>query len=67
MKLKVLLILVSFIISTKDTFGQSKESTISWDKADWIGYTKDNRLEKWSTRDFVRNQPPMDIILGNQL
>ncbi|WP_159951821.1 family 78 glycoside hydrolase catalytic domain [Polaribacter septentrionalilitoris] len=61
MKLKVLLILVSFIISTKDTFGQSKESTISWDKADWIGYTKDNRLEKRSTRDFVRNQPPMDI------
>jgi len=42
-------------------FGQSSTSKINWENADWIGYTKDNRLEKWSTRDFVRNQPPMDI------
>ncbi|MFK8058658.1 MAG: family 78 glycoside hydrolase catalytic domain [Polaribacter sp.] len=34
---------------------------IDWNQAKWIGYTQDNRIEKWSVRDFVRNQPPMDI------
>ncbi|GGD04141.1 alpha-rhamnosidase [Hyunsoonleella pacifica] len=42
-------------------FGQFQNNSISWEQAKWIGYTKDDRLEKWSTRDFIRNQPPMDI------
>ncbi|NJX14327.1 family 78 glycoside hydrolase catalytic domain [Tamlana crocina] len=36
-------------------------TSINWDSAKWIGYTKDQRPEKWAARDLVRNQPPMNI------
>ena len=61
MRFQTLLILLFFIIPSLSVLGQTLDSKINWDKADWIGYTKDNRSEKWSVRDFVRNQPPMDI------
>jgi len=61
MKFKTLLILLSFIAPSLCVLGQSRESNVNWSQAKWIGYTQDNRLEKWSERDFVRNQPPMDI------
>ncbi len=35
--------------------------TFEWKNAKWIGYTKDNRPEKWAARDLMRNQPPMNI------
>ncbi|MFC2110028.1 family 78 glycoside hydrolase catalytic domain, partial [Bacteroidota bacterium] len=61
MKLNPLLILLSFTIMSLTALGQSKVSNSYWHKAKWIGYTQDNRIEKYSERDFVRNQPPMDI------
>ncbi|SEQ76964.1 alpha-L-rhamnosidase [Hyunsoonleella jejuensis] len=36
-------------------------TSIKWNDAKWIGYTKDHRPEEWAARDLVRNQPPMDI------
>lgn len=61
MKSKILLILPFFLMKILSVMGQTQNNNINWDVAKWIGYTKDNRLEKWSARDFVRNQPPMDI------
>lgn len=61
MKYRFLLIVLLFILSNLTVFGQSSDSKIDWNQAKWIGYSQDNRLEKWATRDFVRNQPPMDI------
>lgn len=61
MKLKHLVVLFFFIALNTVALAQSSEKIANWNDADWVGYTKDNRLEKWSTRDFVRNQPPMDI------
>lgn len=61
MKHQILLILLFFTVSSSTIFDQSLNSKMNWNQAKWIGYTKDNRLEKWSERDFVRNQPPMDI------
>ena len=61
MKFRFLSLILFFTMSQLIVFGQSSTSKINWENPDWIGYTKDNRLEKWSTRDFVRNQPPMNI------
>ena len=62
MKSKLFLISLLFFLGCNvKNFDQSESRRIKWNQAKWIGYTKDNRLEKWSTRDFVRNQPPMDI------
>ena len=62
MKSKLFLISLLFFLGCNvKNFDQSESCRIKWNQAKWIGYTKDNRLEKWSTRDFVRNQPPMDI------
>ncbi|WP_288956395.1 family 78 glycoside hydrolase catalytic domain [uncultured Polaribacter sp.] len=62
MKFQLFLITLLFlIVPPLKTFGQSKGNNIDWDKAKWIGYTEDNRLEKWAARDLMRNQPPMDI------
>jgi alpha-L-rhamnosidase len=62
MKFQLFIIALLFlVIPSLKTIGQSKENNISLNQAKWIGFTEDNRLEKWSTRDFVRNQPPMDI------
>ncbi|WP_147676466.1 alpha-L-rhamnosidase [Algibacter pacificus] len=61
MKLKILLIQTFFLIQILSVKGQTQNNTVNWDDAKWIGYTKDNRPEKWAARDFVRNQPPMDI------
>lgn len=62
MKFQLLLITLLFFMGPSlKTSGQSIETNIIWDKAKCIGYTKDNRLEKWALRDFARNQPPMDF------
>jgi alpha-L-rhamnosidase len=62
MRVKLLLVtLVFFVLPIKETFCQPEKSVINWEEAKWIGFTEDNRLEKWAARDFVRNQPPMNI------
>ena len=45
----------------RQTNYQSDLTEIDWKHARWIGYTEDNRLDKWATRELVFNQPPMDI------
>ncbi|GAL89779.1 family 78 glycoside hydrolase catalytic domain [Jejuia pallidilutea] len=62
MKIQLLLITLFFlVVKTETVFSQSVDENINWDKATWIGYTKDNRPEKWSARGVMRNQPPMNI------
>ena len=62
MKFQICLIALLFLmLPSLKTLGQTKENNINWNEAKWIGYTQDNRSEKWSARGLVRNQPPMDI------
>jgi len=52
----------SIRLETKQTKGTVKVSkNIDWSQAKWIGFTKDNRLEKWAARDLIFNRPPFDI------
>ena len=62
MKFQLLLLILLFLITPNiETIGQSKQTSVSWGNAKWIGYTKDNRLKEWASRGLMRNQPPMNI------
>lgn len=38
-----------------------KQDSVDWGQAVWIGFTSDNRQQKWAGRDLIYNQPPSDI------
>ena len=42
-------------------FLHSKAAVLDWGRAEWIGFTQDDRPAEWSARDTVFNRPPADI------
>lgn len=37
------------------------ETEIDWKQSQWIGYTEDDRPDKWAVREVAFNRPPHDI------